>query len=274
MKYLQVVVESLFIVIFIAVFVLVQSTYKGYYNSVRLTEIKVNINDSTHVGLVDRGDILRKLSRFSLKKGVTFMKDISLSAIENSIAEDDYINRVEVYSDVSGALNIDVEQFVPVMRIIDKDGLSYFIDDKYRVVAYRNYMNLSLPLVSQESDAVPISYLKTTKLDTEKLTDLQKKSYQRIDDLSRFLEIIQGDDIWRSMVSQVYLNSDGEVELIPRIGAHSITFCEIDSLSKCERYFDKLLKFYKDQTNSGVWTQYSNVNLKYEGQVVCKKIKK
>lgn len=270
MQRLKVIFQIFLVVVFLTTIVFVQVKYNNYKKGVKYSGMKININDSSSLGFISKGDIMQKVNGFNLKKNATPLKDIPLAAIETLFKNNPYMNSVEVYSDITGSLNIDVEQFIPKIRIIDSDGISYFVDDKYKVVQQRHYVNMPIPIVTQSSDIIPVKYLaQAQRGDT--LTNKQKLAYRRIDLLYDFTERLEEDDVLKSLISQVNINSSGDIELIPRIGCHLITFCGIDSLVNCKKYLNKMTKFYNSQTNNGVWTQYSKVNFKFDGQIVCKK---
>lgn len=272
MRKLKIIFQIFLVVIFIATIVFVQIKYQDMKANAKYSGIKVNIDDSSSIGFISKADIISKIGNYNLKKGVTLVKNMPLETIEENLRGNPYINHVEVYGDVSGYVNVDVEQFIPSMRIIDGDGLSYFIDKKYKVVQQRHFVNMKMPVVTQSDAIIPLRYLMMLGNKADTLTKRQAEAYRRIDLLAAFVEQLDGDDTWEGLFSQVNINSNGDIELIPRLGVHIVTLCYIDSLKYCDNYLDKMAIFYKSQTGNGVWTEYVSVNFKYEGQVVCKKI--
>ena len=59
-----------------------------------------------------------------------------------------------------------------------------------------------------------------------------------------------------------------DIELIPRVGNHTIVFGDANQI---ESKFEKLIVFYNKGLSNTGWNEYSVINLKYEGQVVCTK---
>lgn len=275
MQKLKIIFQIVLVVLFVALIVFVQVLYKDFQGGVKYSGVKVNIDDSSSIGFISKGDILSKIGSLNLQKGTTPIRNVPLASIETMFKNNPYINRAEVYSDITGVVNVDIEQFVPGVRIIDSDGISYFIDKNYKVVQQRHYVNMELPVVTQSAPIIPLKYLMLlgNKNREDSLTTRQAEAYRRIDRLVELVEKLENDDIWENLISQVNVNGDGDVELIPKLGAHIITFCYIDSLNNCDRYLSKMRTFYKSQAQNGVWSEYSKVNFKYDGQVVCKKIK-
>lgn len=272
MQKLKVIFQIFLVIVFLTMIVFVQLKYSNHKKGIKYSGLRVNIADSSSLGFISKGDIAQKMGSYNLKRNVTLLKDVPLAAIELLFKNNPYLNRAQVYSDITGHINIDIEQFIPKMRIIDSDGISYFVDDKYKIVQQRHYINMPIPVVTQSGDVIPLRYLMNFR-SADTLNDRQKLAYRRIDLLYNFMEQVDETDILKTLITQVNINNSEEIELIPRIGNHLIIFCGIDSLVNCEKYIDKMKIFYNSQSNNGVWTQYSRVNFKFSGQVVCKKIK-
>ena len=69
-------------------------------------------------------------------------------------------------------------------------------------------------------------------------------------------------------VEQIYINSEREFELIPRIGNQLIIFGDIDNY---EYKFGKLKSFYLKTLPYVGWNTYNEINIQYSNQIICKK---
>ena len=274
MRKVVVLFEIFFIVIFITIFFVVQSSYNESYDKVKLSGIVIDIKNNRNISFIKTDEVLAKLTKFNFKKGETLIKKIPLNEIEDFVSKNPYIRNVEAFCDSRGVLNLDVTQFIPVMRFIDAKGESYFIDAQFRVVKHRNSINVFLPMVTQEIDFIPFSELNgKIVVPLEKRNKRERIIYERLYKLKFFSDYILDNKNIECLISQININKSCEIEIIPRLGDHIVCFCDVDKLEECDKYFDKLLKFYNSQSNKGVWMQYNTVNLKFEGQVVCKKNK-
>jgi cell division protein FtsQ len=74
-----------------------------------------------------------------------------------------------------------------------------------------------------------------------------------------------------AQVNQIYLREDGDFILIPQIGDQIIVFGQANSDSEVVEKFEKLITFYKEGIQYEGWDKYSEINLKFNGQIVCKK---
>ena len=64
------------------------------------------------------------------------------------------------------------------------------------------------------------------------------------------------------------MNEDEEMELVPRVGNHTILFGDEKEM---DEKFSKLFLFYKEGLSKQGWNKYNVINLKYKDQVVCTK---
>ena len=79
---------------------------------------------------------------------------------------------------------------------------------------------------------------------------------------------LQTDSVANALFTQIYVNENNEIELVPRIGDHLIL---IGDAANFKKKVDMLLVLYRKGLNKTGWTQYSSINLKFENQVICTK---
>ena len=72
-------------------------------------------------------------------------------------------------------------------------------------------------------------------------------------------------------VKQIYIEENGELVLFPRSGPQRIIFGDSGNL---EEKFEKLYTFYAQIVPVAGWNKYSEVNLKFRGEIICKRMKK
>jgi cell division protein FtsQ len=99
-----------------------------------------------------------------------------------------------------------------------------------------------------------------------------KESYQLLTvDLQNIFVVakqLECDEFTKALVEQIYLNSNGEIELIPKIGEQTILLGDTTSLKE---KLETLKIFYTQGNRNEAWSTYRSINLKYRDQVICKK---
>jgi cell division protein FtsQ len=86
--------------------------------------------------------------------------------------------------------------------------------------------------------------------------------------LYAFALFLDRDEFWRSQIAQVHVKSASDVTLTPHEGYEVI---HLGALSQYEYKFDKLKAFYRNVYPAGVRSPYSDIDLRYGDQIVCKR---
>lgn len=99
-----------------------------------------------------------------------------------------------------------------------------------------------------------------------------EKSYEDFMKLLTFVEYVEKDDFWRSEVVQITARTTPsgalEVDLTPRSGRFVVRF---GRLERFDEKFDKLLRFYRGGLSRLGWDAYRSIDIRFDGQVVCRK---
>ncbi len=267
-----VIIKIIALILFIVLISFIIHRYNRMKESIVVNSINLNI-DTLSTRFVTEEHINNILNETNIVIGETKIVELSLDNIEECLENDIYIDNATAYADIYGVLNIDITQFPPIMRMIDTDGASYYIDHRLRVVPKRGSVIAPITIVSQSDNIFPLSKL-AKKSEVEENTELTKddtKMYDTLNWLTRFVRYIDNSEIYSEMFTQININKEREVILFPRIGNHHIVFSCLDSLHNYEGQMQKLDKFYRSQSDKGGWSEYKSINLKYDGQVVAKK---
>jgi cell division protein FtsQ len=229
---------------------------------------RINIEDEEQRNFVDRTDIIQLLNSKSKKIKGTRMAEINTAVLENIINTNPYIKQAQVYSTIDGWVQIDVQQRIPVLRIINSVNESFYVDNT------GNFMPLS------DKFSEPVLVANGFLFDTYVQKHVRDSSaYIKGDSIARLNTIdqvyylanyINADTLCSSLIEQIYVNAFQEIELVPRLGNHIIILGDITDL---DEKMKKLVVFYRQGLNEAGWDQYETVNLKFKKQVVCKKRK-
>ena len=97
------------------------------------------------------------------------------------------------------------------------------------------------------------------------------KSIRNLDDIYRISNYVCNDPILHKMIGQVYRENNGDFVLIPIVGDQKIILGTAQSDAVVKDKFERLLDFYKEAMPFEGWNKYSEISVKYEGQIVCRK---
>ena len=229
-------------------------------------DVVIRILDTLGQSFVEPEDIhLVVLNKFGELKGQK-LSSINIALLEKIIDNNPFVADAEVFSSIDGKLNIEVLQRRPVVRVVNFNNESFYVDDE----------GVFMPLSEKYTARVPLANgyifnreteLKVQEPDAASINDsLSPASIMRdVYNVSRF---VAQDEFWNAQIEQIYVNANGDLELIPRVGRHSIVLGNGKDLKE---KFDRLFLFYTDGLNKAGWDKYKTINLKFKDQVVCTK---
>lgn len=206
--------------------------------------VEVFVDDSLQTGFIHSKEVMQMLGEQKCNPVGRLMDEVALGQVEAVLLKSPYIEDVTAYKTPGGKVCIAIRQRLPILHVMPDGGEDYYIDRTGSQMP-KSYFSAHLPVATGHI---------TREYAARKLV--------------RLAGMIQEDEFWNNQIQQIYVTSAGEVELIPRVGEHTIL------LGEPVRLADKLArlkKFYTEGLNKVGWNKYSVINLKYDNQVVCKK---
>lgn len=224
----------------------------------RCLDFNIKISENSERMLVTEDDIKSILLNSSLNILSEPIQAIDIHEIEELLLSKSYIKNAEVYTDINGTLNIQIEQRKPVIRVNTK-GSGFYIDESGFVFPLSKSFTDYVPIVTG-NPPLPFSIgYKGYIPDTE--------SARFLKDLLVFAHFLKNNSFWNSMIEQINVVNENDVELITRVGSQLV---KLGSFDDFEYKLHKLDVFYRNAMPSVGWNTYKTVNLAYSNQVVCK----
>lgn len=183
------------------------------------------------------------------------LNDINIHKLENRLNANPFIEYAKVYADMDGVVHVQIRQREPVLRVINMANVHFYVDDNgFKMPVSDNYTAKVLVVngfIDEDFNG---------KIDT-----IKSKLVKDLYDAALF---IKADTLWDNQVEQLFVELNGDIELVPRVGDHKIILGDTDSL---QTKFRNLLLFYKKAMPKVGWETYKTINLKYINQIVCEK---
>ncbi len=215
--------------------------------------INININGVSNNYFIDEEDIRKLIDTYcGSNANRQVVSKFDLRSVERSLEKDIWIKNAELYFDINGILQVEVDEREPIARVFTQTGGSFYIDSSLKI----------LPLSEKLSARVPVFTGFPT--DTRVLSPKEQLLVKGIRDIS---EGLLEDQFLMAMIDQVDITAAGKFELIPKLGDQVVVFGEaIDHAGK----FEKLKLFYKKVMPAAGWNKYSVIDLSFENQVVAR----
>jgi len=227
--------------------------------------IKVKVLDETESFFIEESDVLKMLkNRQDALVGVN-INDIDINEIEEILLLHPSIKIANVYRTLQGEVSVAITQRNPILRIINKRGQSFYIDDEGKIMPMSSKYTAHVLVASGN---INLSYSKIKMQQKAKIGDNSvDNSNSLLLDLYELASYIYHDEFWNAQIEQIYVNKN-DIELIPRVGSQVIVLGTIENY---ELKFRNLKALYVQGLPRSGWNTYGKINLKYNNQVICTK---
>ena len=175
------------------------------------------------------------------------MASVNPRQIEEVLEKSPFVEKAECYKTLSGHVCIDIQQRIPVVRVMADNGDNYYVDTHGNMMPETRYV----------TDLIIATGAITKKYAQQTLT--------------RVANHIMQDDFWKNQVVQINVLNNGYMEIVPRVGDHIIF---LGTPSHVDKKLERLRKFYLYGLNKAGWNKYSYISVEFDNQIICKKHKR
>lgn len=222
--------------------------------------VDITVHSSADMYFIDRADVHRQIVNVADSLQGQRLIDIDTRGIEDAIAQMPEVRSVDVYKTIDRLLGVKVELRVPLARVFEPNGASFYIDEEGQIMPLSTKFNARVLTVN--------GFVYRTKIpDKREVPEVSIWERQR-SDIFEFARFLEANPFWNAQIQQLYVNENLEYVLIPRVGNHEIQFGEMRDI---ETKFEQLNAFYEQALGKSDWNKYSSISLKYKNQIVCNK---
>ena len=187
------------------------------------------------------------------------LDSVDLAKVERILDNKSAILKTEAYTTPDGMLNLKVFQREPVIRF-QKGGNGFYADEKGFLFPLQSNYTSQVPIIDGD---VPLTFESGYK--GEPVTEKEKEWLRDIIALTNYMK---DSKTWAVNISQISVRPDGDLVMIPRQGKETFIFGLPDGF---EEKFSKMEKYYTTILPEKGEGYYSTVNLKFNGQIICRK---
>ncbi|MBN2237825.1 MAG: hypothetical protein JW729_09705 [Bacteroidales bacterium] len=189
------------------------------------------------------------------------IKNLNLEQIEKDVDDITYLQTKNAYFLLNGKLAIQTTPRKATIRVYNAAGQHFYLGEDTVVMPLSNKHTVRLPLASGALPRLDASFFNSTNNQKQEIPLIYKKIYN-------LAAKIQQDEFLSALIDQIYVTSENNIELIPKVGVEIIEFGDIEFADK---KLKRLKNFYINGKEKINWTLYKSINLEYENQVVCTK---
>ena len=219
----------------------------------KCTAIQIELTGNTTGFLfMDEKEILRFINEQGVNIG-TPIGNINLIQLEKALGSTKWVEHANIFIDNQQQVQVKIEQRLPVARIFAASGNSFYIDKTGQRLPLRQLSVMRLPVFTgfpsdQEKLSIPDSLL--------------------LNDVLFFAKTIQQDSFYLAQIAQVNIASNGDFEMVPTLGDHTVLIGSVDNLAD---KLNRLYTFYKKVWVPSGINAYQVLDLRFDHQVVALK---
>jgi len=236
-------------------------------NALLCKSLDIKINQDDEVYFLNKMDVNQLIRDMGDSVVGQTKASVNISDIERGLNSHADIAKAEVYMTIDGVVKVNVKQRKPILRIINSNDDSYYLDDAGKLMPLSDKYTARV-IVANGNILEPFAtHYRFSIADIAK--DSAKKANSLLDELYAMATYINADEFWKAQIAQIYINKDKDMELVPMVGNQKIIFGDTTAM---DEKFKKLMTFYTQGLNiTGWWNKYSIINLKFKNQIVCTK---
>lgn len=257
-KYLKITYWTLFVAGVGVLFGFAQTGHR----TVPCEEPIISINKDTGHDFVTETEVKQRLKDVGYTFSGQEWCEIDLMVVESVVRKIPGVETVNAYTYVNGKLQVDVKQRRPILRIINKNGSSFYLDDKGNTMPLSDTYKARIPIVTGT-----LNELSNQRVE-EIIVNDSLANESLLDELYEVAKLVDANEFWQQQIVQMVISPKRELEIIPRVGGHRILMGEMIDMDK---KLNKLELFYEKAIQSNQLNLYDTLTVKYKGQIVCSK---
>jgi len=218
-----------------------------------------------NVLLTERELLLRLTQKRLLFTGQKIY-ELNIPSIEKALKEMPEVRSANVFREIGSAWNIQLELRKPIARIFNTHGQSFYMDSDG---ALMNRLDSHVARTLVFSGNIKDKFFEGNMKDI--INNDSLKSIQKLDDIYRISNYVCNHSLLYHLIAQVHLDDAGNFLMIPIADGATIFFGKANSDKEVVEKFERLTVFYKQGLPYEGWNKYDQINLSYDGQIVCRK---
>lgn len=221
--------------------------------SIENIEVIISAGENEHyISDVDIKDRLNDFYPPSID--ATSLDDLDFEVVDSLLTSFPFVRNCESYVNLKGDLFISIDQQTPLLRIINKNKETYYLNERGQ----------KMPMSSHHSARVPVA----TGFIAEGIVPDDSITSKTLHDLHTIAQYLDNHSFFKALTGQFFVEENGDILLITKAEErHDIVIGDAENL---DEKFDNLMQFYTKVLSVKGWDTYKSINLKFRNQIVAK----
>ena len=184
------------------------------------------------------------------------LDSMNLKGIEDMLDAQSAVLKSEVFTTDDGILHARISQREPVVRF-QKGSDGFYIDGRGFIFPLQDNYTSNVPIIDGD---IPVffanGYKGEAKIEREALW---------LQGVLSMVDYMQKSKVWAANIVQMHVDSHGDLILVPREGQEVFIFGDPHDARKKFGRIEKYYQYIQPEND------YKTVNVKYAGQIICRK---
>ncbi|MBL7774181.1 MAG: hypothetical protein JNM95_15065 [Chitinophagaceae bacterium] len=206
------------------------------------------------LSFVTQEDIQEAVENMGIIPDEITTKELDLKKVEDGLESNPWVEHSEIYLDAHQVMHVNIQQRNPVLRLQQNDssGKACYLDQAANPFPLSEKFIVNVPVLT--SPALLYS-----------VEDLKLKT-----GLVHLAQLVRKDSFWNATITQIDVNDNREIKLIPVFNNQIILFGNTDLM---EDKLNRLKAFYQNGLQTINWKLYDEIDARYTGEIVCRNSK-
>ena len=222
------------------------------------TKVEIEVADSARLGFVTADDIRRILAESCPPVTGRKLDSVDLAGIEKVLNARGAVQGAQAWTTGDGTVHVSVSQRNPVL-LLRRGSDSWYADSEGYLFPKSKDVEISVPTVDGD---IPLGI----RSDFRGMPEAPKEKAW-LEGMLRMSRFLQGNKEWRRAIREIKVDSGGELVLYPVKGKERFLFGRPEDF---ESKFARMEDYYRYIVPARGEDYYSSVNVKFDGQIVCK----
>lgn len=251
-KWLNIITKISFLLLVIA-FSALSIAAKVKREHLQLKAVQVTINHNDGYSFITQKEVKDKLKEI-MNDSANYTNIENLKVLKKKVEENPFVKEVDIFVDHNSRINISVNQRKPLFRVVNQQNLSYYVDESGFKFPISKHAFPKVLIVSGYFLDNPAVY---GQIESPKMKEI-----------FNWVEYINEEKYWSSMIAQIYNEPTGKTELITRLGNFRVY---VDLRQEPKEQLEKLQIFFEEIALTQGIEKYKTINIQYDGQIICSK---
>lgn len=212
--------------------------------SQKVKGVSITLNSRGQQNFITEEAVFNELQ--PLPTDTVFLRDVDFSEMESRLKNVVNIENARVNLTPQGTIKIDITPVIPVARVFDTKGHSYYINRQGKKLVADSRYHVDVPVIMGHID----------------------DSVVTARDLLPLINYINRDTLWNDLTTALKVEKNYDVLLVPRIRGHVVNLGNFHDRDY-DNKFDRLFTIYHEVLPHKGWQFYDTISVKFAGQVVA-----